>query len=406
MKTETLATATDTALQLLTPLEQEVKALIVETHELVIVDFNDQAGHDVVHKGLMKHVELRVRIEKQAKALREPLSAAVKAIIAKEKELLEPQATEEARLKTIRDAYRNHQEQLKIEAENRERLRIQSMTAKLFDLGLTFDGTRYSIQHEDEIFEITDTGIRLCDEQDFANHLVTIDAIKVQIEKAAALAAKLKAEAEESERKRAEAIAAKEAEIARREAELARRDAEILERKQADRERVLAPYLEHITHYKESLALPDDDFEACVENLRVVKARVDAQRLANEAARAEQIAIDARNKAQQEAQAQIDAANAAAQKVIDDAAVKEQAELEAKHEAAMAEQRANEAEAARLAATAPKQLIIDWVNGFHIDGIGSCAENFSEAEIKTTTTIMSQFMKYKEWAITHTNKLP
>jgi hypothetical protein len=279
------------------------------------------------------------------------------------------------------------------------------MTTKLFDLGLTFDGTRYSIQHEDEIFEITDTGIRLCDEQDFANHLVTIDAIKVQIEEAAALAAKLKAEAEESERKRAEAIAAKEAEIARREAELARRDAEILERKQADRERVLAPYLGHITHYKESLALPDDDFEACVENLRAVKARVDAQRLVDEAARAEQIAIDARNKAQQEAQAQIDAANAAAQKVIDDAAVKEQAELEAKHEAAMAEQRANEAEAARLAATTPKQLIIDWVIDL-VPEYDLDMTNFNDVETATAQTIFSQFSKYKEWAMTHANKLP
>jgi hypothetical protein len=288
------------------------------------------------------------------------------------------------------------------------------MTAKLFDLGLTFDGTRYSIQHEDEIFEITDTGIRLCDEQDFANHLVTIDAIKVQIEEAAALALKLKQEAEENERKRLEQIAAKEAEIARKEAELAKRDAEILERKQADRKQVLVPFIAHITDYRETLALPDDDFEACVENLRAVKARVDAQALADQAARAEQMAIDARNKAQQEAQAQIDAANAAAQKVIDDAAVKEQAELEAKHQAALEEQRKlqiladealakQQAEAARLAATAPKQLIIDWINSFTITDI-SCS-TFNQAETKTAETIISQFSKYKEWAITYTNKL-
>lgn len=399
--------ATKTALAVLSPIELEVQSLIEETKSLAIADFSDQEGHDKVHAGLMKHVDLRVRANKLAKELRDPLNAAVKAIIAKEKEVLEPQGVEEERLKSMRDAYRAEQERVRKEAEELQEKRIQGMTAQLFDLGLTFNGERYVLQHEDEIFDITDVGIRLCDDADWARHIARINEMKADIHAAEQKAAKLKAEAEENERKRQEQIAAKEAEQKRKEEELARREAKLKEDMLARRRTELAPFIVFIRDYNGLLNAEDD---AYANEFRDIKLAAEAQRLADERDRLkaeEEAKVKAKKDADDAAQAEIERVKKEAQDKIDAAEKATADALEAAERAKLEEQAAAEQEAQRIAEAqallSHKQLIIEWIDAITIHPIG--AEKFTDAEVEACYLIFNKFEGFKDWARKQAEKL-
>jgi hypothetical protein len=85
-----------------------------------IVEITNTAGRDECHSARMALKNTRIEIEKAGKAAREDATAFSKAVISKEKELIDVIAPEEGRLQSIQDAWDAARE-----AERAEKVRVQ-----------------------------------------------------------------------------------------------------------------------------------------------------------------------------------------------------------------------------------------------------------------------------------------
>jgi hypothetical protein len=233
-KANALPTPVEQALGSLRTVEQEVKGLIKETSEIVIIDNDDKDGHDKAHAALMRIVDHRTQITKSAKAIRDPFIAAQKAVIDEEKRLVSLLEPEEARLRKARDDYREYHEKIKREKAEAERLRLNTMASTLLTMGFAFNGQTYSITHDDRTLDVTDVRLRLMDEEDYADFLSEakdiVDAIalaKAEEERLAKEAAQNAERVRIANEKKAAELAAREAEMQRKADELAAREADI-----------------------------------------------------------------------------------------------------------------------------------------------------------------------------------
>jgi len=85
------------------PTRAQIEAVVSETRNITANDLEDKAQLKVVKENRIKLRDLRVKIEKTGKALREEANAFSKAVITKEKELIGLVTPEEDRLKGIEE---------------------------------------------------------------------------------------------------------------------------------------------------------------------------------------------------------------------------------------------------------------------------------------------------------------
>jgi hypothetical protein len=442
-----VASPVQQALGQLATVEQSIQTLIAETKTLAIQDFNDKAGHDAVHAGLMRLVDYRVTVEKEAKGIRQPLIEAQKKVIEEEKRLIGLLVPEEMRLRTARDAFRAEQERLKKEQEETARKRVTEMASKLLTMGFAFNGDTYSITHEDEVLDITDIRLRLMDDQDFELFTAKAKDITEAIAFAKAeeerLAREAAANAERvriAQEQKAAELAAKEADIKRKEEAIAAREAEEKRKaeikaaeeraaaeakaeaeaaaqaaiakakeeaekaKQDKRKAELQPYIVFIRDYNGLLAKEDD---AYLTELADIKKGAEMQWEYDRKQMAEKAAAEARKDAEDAAKAEIDRVNREADERIahaNQAAEKAKQSIEDAFEAAerakIEEQAAFEAEANRLAQEqallSNKQRILEWVESLSVNAIDTTEMKINEQVV--CTDIINRFGGFKDWA--------
>lgn len=102
-----------------------------------LTEITNPAGYQQVHSARMDLKNTRVELQKRGKAAREDAQAFAKAVIAKEKELVDVIAPEESRLQALQDewdAAREAERQAKIEAERKRVADIQRMIEEIRDL--------------------------------------------------------------------------------------------------------------------------------------------------------------------------------------------------------------------------------------------------------------------------------
>lgn len=178
-------------LAVLSPIETEIAQLVKTTKNVSVTPDRPKADRDAVHASLMQHVNLRVRIEKLAKELRDPHNKVIKEILAKEKDLLAQTTPTEERLRKERDAWDKAREDEQKEKEEAERKRIQERVSMLLKAGMAYSGTEYELVNDDEVLTITDVSVRILDDEDFHDFLEKVQVMAAEIKEA-----KAKAEAE------------------------------------------------------------------------------------------------------------------------------------------------------------------------------------------------------------------
>jgi hypothetical protein len=112
--------------------EAELKALALSTQFITGVTNKD--GRQECHSAAMKAKEARVNIEKIGKAAREDATAFSKAVIAKEKQLVDLIEPEEKRLIGLRDAFDEKIEAERKAAEEADRARIAAIKSKISEI--------------------------------------------------------------------------------------------------------------------------------------------------------------------------------------------------------------------------------------------------------------------------------
>jgi len=85
------------------PTKAELNKLVKSTQGLTVSDLEDKEQLEVVRKGRIELKNMRVKITKYGKGLREDANAFLKAVLSKEKELIEIIEPEETRLKAIEE---------------------------------------------------------------------------------------------------------------------------------------------------------------------------------------------------------------------------------------------------------------------------------------------------------------
>lgn len=183
------------------PTLAELNRLAEESRSVTITDYEDPKQLEIVHKQRITLKSVRVAITKKGKELREEALTFQKAVIAKEKELIEIIQPEEDRLDAL-------EEQAKLEAIKRERARkwperLERLKEIEFDPGTS---DVYVLQQMSDV-----------DFESFMNN------------------AKAKIEAEKLARQRTEQLA-KEAELKRKEEELEAKE-KALKKEEEDRKR-------------------------------------------------------------------------------------------------------------------------------------------------------------------------
>ena len=96
-----------------------------------ITQITDKAGRDECHSSLMVLKSTRVDIEKRGKEARDDANKFAKAVIAKEKELIEIITPEEQRLQLLRDQWDSAIERERLEKLEAERLRVEAIQRKI-----------------------------------------------------------------------------------------------------------------------------------------------------------------------------------------------------------------------------------------------------------------------------------
>jgi len=99
-----------------------------------IHEIKDTAGRTQCHRAAMDLAEARIAIQKTGKVAREDATRFSKAVIAREKELVEIVAPEETRLLGVRDAWDAAIEAAKAAKAAAERARVEKITSKITDI--------------------------------------------------------------------------------------------------------------------------------------------------------------------------------------------------------------------------------------------------------------------------------
>lgn len=112
--------------------ETEIKALVEKSKPIVAV--TDSASREVCHDSLMTLKNMRVLIEKRAKAGREEAVSYSKAVIAIEKDLVKLISPEETRLAILRDEWDSAKQREKEAAILREISRVAAIQERIAEL--------------------------------------------------------------------------------------------------------------------------------------------------------------------------------------------------------------------------------------------------------------------------------
>lgn len=193
----------------LTILKEEVEGLNIESLE-------DKAGIRQVTEARKKLKSARVEIEKEGKAMRDPLTAISKRISAKENELVGIIEPTEKALKTKEDWVKAEEKRIEQEAEEKERQRIQARIDSLAAYGYQIDYNMLVSLNDEDFARIVENA-RIEHEKDIALKTEQAEAERLkaeQQEKDRLELLELRRKQEEAEK----AIREREEEVARKEA--------------------------------------------------------------------------------------------------------------------------------------------------------------------------------------------
>lgn len=264
----------DKDLEKFDPTVAELTAMVKKTSEIKTVDFNDKAQMVNVHVSRMELKNVRVKIEKYGKGLREDAIAFQKKVIAKEKELIGIIEPEEDRLAEIE----KQAEVLEVKRLRAEKL--PERKAKLASISKADVEDEALLGMDDLYF---DAFFNQCVSE--KNEADRLENERVAAEKAAQLEeARLKAE-REAEAANERVRASQEAEARRLAAEKAKIDADRLANER-EAERLAA---EKAAAAREEKAREEERVRAAEEAKRKEADRIAAEKLAAEevAAKAE-----------------------------------------------------------------------------------------------------------------------
>lgn len=119
--------------------KSDLVALVAESDGLKIDGVTDKIGYAKVHDARMKLKTKRVEIEKGGKSLRAKATAFSKAVIARETEFTSILSPREEELGKMEDTIDELKEQIRIDEEKAEDVRIQKMSDKLGAVGAALD---------------------------------------------------------------------------------------------------------------------------------------------------------------------------------------------------------------------------------------------------------------------------
>jgi colicin import membrane protein len=212
-----VATQMENSLQIL----DEKEASLIELREkyagLKISGLQDKEGYLKVREGRLALKNARVQVEKDGKALRENAVKFQKAVLKREKELVNIISTTEIGLQQEEDNFNTLREQMRLEEERKKREFIQGRIDALSKFGHAVD------VHALEIME----------EEDFQALLGEAEAAW---QKEQARLAELKAEEDRKRKEEEERMAKERAELERMRAEHQKREAELHAQQQAAKE--------------------------------------------------------------------------------------------------------------------------------------------------------------------------
>lgn len=112
--------------------EKHLRELVAKSAS--ITEIKDKTGREQCHRAAMELADARIAIQKTGKAAREDATKFSKAVIAREKELVEIVTPEEARLLGVRDVWDAAIEAQKAAAAAAERARVTEITTKITDI--------------------------------------------------------------------------------------------------------------------------------------------------------------------------------------------------------------------------------------------------------------------------------
>jgi hypothetical protein len=109
--------------------EFDMRAMVAKHAGLV--EIKDKAGREQVHGAAMELMRARTAVKRVADEVRDDAKKFNAAVIAEEKRLAAIVEGEETRLKALRDAWDTEQENIKREAEKRDRERVMAITERI-----------------------------------------------------------------------------------------------------------------------------------------------------------------------------------------------------------------------------------------------------------------------------------
>jgi len=118
----------ETTIEKFDPTVADLSAMVAETQTVFITDFEDKNQIEVVRKFRISLRDARICVEKRGKELRADALTFQKAVIAKEKELIQIIEPEIMRLEALEDAAKSHalkQERLRKLPERKDRLFVE-----------------------------------------------------------------------------------------------------------------------------------------------------------------------------------------------------------------------------------------------------------------------------------------
>lgn len=144
-KTDSVEVMISTQLEKFEVKEEELQALVTKYSELVVNGVSDKAGRKAVSEA-RKHLKTkRAGITNIGKELRDIPNKLSKAIIKREKEFIDIISPEEDRLAQIESDIAEEEEEIRKQKEFEEQERILARTRELDSYGATFNGVQYEL---------------------------------------------------------------------------------------------------------------------------------------------------------------------------------------------------------------------------------------------------------------------
>jgi hypothetical protein len=204
--------------------KEELTALAKEAADIKVTTYEDKANLKRATELRKKIKAERVKVEKEGKALRDPLNGVNKEISAKEKELTDIVAPGEKSLQEVEDWYDAEKERIAAEEQRREEQRIQTRITRLEEYGYSIDFNMLKAVSDEDFEKIVDSAKREFEKE---------EAAKAEKER------QEQAQREQDERDRAELKALREKQEAadrilkEMEEEIARKEREMKEKEDA-----------------------------------------------------------------------------------------------------------------------------------------------------------------------------